>query len=196
MNILLYGHSQTGGMGLDLRDLLVSKGNTVKVVVHNGWNDYALLEELPNVLKKGEYQRVYLFVGGNLDSPTPEQINEMVNYCGGPTVAQAILPPYNSKKTTSEVFNDKSLKGYVNRTFLEKNGVTVWVGRFPSSDFSDGIHVKHKSASSKQFANMIYSESENHEFNYQNAAFVSLSIIAVIAVIVILSKRSKWLGLN
>lgn len=186
MKALIYGHSQSGGMGLDFEKILKTKGFQVKRVTKVGFNDYALKKGIPEFTgDPKQYDVVYYFGGGNLDKPTPDTLKEIVALLGGKEKVTVILPPYNSDKVSQNIMSDPTTKGYINQTSLESEGIKVYRQVFPAGDFwPDRIHLKPHSKSSVEFASMVL----NHtEFQY---AAASISLIMVLVAFLI-SKRIR-----
>ena len=102
MKALIFGHSQSGGMGLDMVAALKGLGFAVTRKTHNGANDAALIKYLPEVGDPVQYDRVFLYAGGNSDDPTVDQIKQLVNHFGADRTA-VILPPVNVGRKPDKV---------------------------------------------------------------------------------------------
>lgn len=94
MNVLLYGNSQSGGMGVAVEKALKKAGHTVKRVTRNGADDGDLLAYLTKLPDPAQFDRTVLYAGGNSSKPDPTKIDKLVSYFGtGRTVV--VLPPIN-----------------------------------------------------------------------------------------------------
>lgn len=102
MKALVFGHSQSGGMGLDMVAALKALGFDVKRKTHNGANDKALIADLPELGDPAQYDRVFLYAGGNSDDPTVDQIKALVNHFGAAKTV-VILPPVNTGRDPAKV---------------------------------------------------------------------------------------------
>ena len=154
MKALIFGHSQSGGLGLELARVLKKAKVDVTRVTKVGWNDAKLLGYLPSV-PKGPYKYVFLYVGGNSDNPTPVQINKLVEHfkTAGADVS-VILPPVNTERTKKggatataalRAKNAGNRKGIVDVRVYEIEGT--------NADFEpDQIHMRASSAASKTLA--------------------------------------------
>ena len=149
---LVYGHSQSGGMGLDLVSALKTRGYSVVRSTHNGWSDAKLLAGIPELGDLSRFSRVYLYGGGNNPAPTPDTLLKMVDIFGGPCKVVVVLPPYNAAKESADVMTDPATKGWANSRALEAAGVPCFRAVFAGSDFTDGVHLRAGCAASKAFA--------------------------------------------
>lgn len=155
MKALVFGHSQSGGMGLDLVAALKKREWQVVRSTHNGFSDYKLLNFIPDLGDLSQIDRTYLFAGANNPHPTPETILKMVKLLGGAERVTVILPPYNEAKESPTVMADQTTKGWVNSQALKAAGVPVYRVLAPAKEFSDGIHLRRGSATSKELAEQI-----------------------------------------
>lgn len=147
---LLYGHSQTGGMGIDLSAALQARGWKVKRVVHNGADDGELLALLPAVGDLAGFDRVWLYGGGNSDAPTVASLKKLVQALGAKRTV-LILPPINVDRDPAKLAA-QTAKNTGNQAGLESL-VPVVQNRANASEFSaDSIHMRAGSAASKAAA--------------------------------------------
>jgi len=156
MKALIYGHSQSGGMGLDLEKALKKAGFAVTRATRVGKNDKWLLANVKDV-PAGTYDRVFLYLGGNSDNPTPTEILSLVDVFGADRTV-VILPPVNRERTkkggdeaiaalrAKNMGNFKAIGDSV-RTYMIEGG---------NADFEpDQIHMKPGSKVSKPLAQKI-----------------------------------------
>lgn len=155
---LIYGHSQAGGLGLGLKSALTSLGYEVNLVVKSGANDDVLLSGIKNVGDPNEYDKVYLFVGGNWPKvPKVDAISSMVNFFG-PKKTAVILPPTNTDE------NEVAAEGTRNKKnkdgIIQKFGgiVKVYIPYGKTEEFTDGIHMRNGSAGSKRLIQDLFLE--------------------------------------
>lgn len=176
MNYLIYGHSQSGGMGLDFQKQLKKAGHTVDRVTKVGWNDAKLLSNIPSLGDVSKYDGVYFFGGGNNDKPTPDTLLKIVDSLGGKDKVMVILPPYNDSKESPDVMTDPTTKGFANQKALENNGVTVFRRLFPSDAFwPDKIHLKPYTKFSSDFAMEVL----NSKHGSVNSDWATIGYLAV-----------------
>lgn len=183
MKILIYGHSQSGGMGLDFQKLLKSAGHQVTRVTEVGWNDDKLKGGIPKLTgDPGQYDLVYYFGGGNSDSPSADTLKQIVDMLGGKNKVTVILPPYNDSKVPANIMDDPTTKGYINQKALEDVGVRVFRQAFPASDFwPDKIHLRPYSKSSANFASMVLFD-KPAKFPYIAASICASMVLAAVLV--------------
>lgn len=151
MRVLIFGHSQSGGMGLDLERMLRGLGYDVTRKTVNGANDRALRLQVPS----GPWDRVYLYAGGNSDSPSVEDIRSLIGFFGGNRTV-VILPPTNtgdavrlSMMRAKNAGNAAGLRGLV-RVYAIEAG--------PHEFGPDGIHMRPGAPSSVALATRIVAE--------------------------------------
>ena len=184
MKALVYGHSQSGGMGLDLEKALKKAGYSVTRVTKVGWNDAKLVQYLPE-LPAGPYDRVFLYVGGNSDAPTPTAIGQLVQAFDGKAVV--ILPPVNTERTKkggAEATAALVAKNEGNRAALAGK-VRVYTFSGGLSDFEpDQIHMRPGSAASKAAAQAIVGDLQAPavKAGFDPVLFVGLGLIAAVAL--------------
>lgn len=150
MNVLIYGHSQSGGMGLDLVSALKAAGHRVERVTHIGYTDPKLLQEAPT----STADRVVLYAGGNTDKADPESIRKLVDHFGRERTV-VVLGPINSDNPKADLWrarnagNVEGLKEYVRVYSVEASGKEFW---------PDKLHMKPKAPSSVQLAKQIVTD--------------------------------------
>lgn len=156
MKALIYGHSQSGGMGLDLEKALKKAGFAVTRATRVGKNDKWLLAHVKEV-PAGPYDQVFLYVGGNSDNPTSNEIMGLVNTFGADRTV-AILPPVNrerSKKGGDEAIAALRAKNMGNFKAIG-NSVRTYMTEGGNADFEpDQIHMRPGSTPSKDLAQKI-----------------------------------------
>lgn len=137
---LIFGHSQSGGMGLDLEAALKARGWAVKRSTQVGANDAKLVALVPSVADAAaEADRVYLFGGGNSESPSVDDLRALVAALGaGKTTL--ILPPVNvDDPSRAEMVRAKNAG---NAAGLQDR-VPVLAVEGPASSFQpDKIHMR------------------------------------------------------
>ena len=152
MKALVFGHSQSGGMGLDMVAALKKLGFDVKRKTHNGANDAALLKDLPDLGDPAQYDRVFLYAGGNSDDPTVDQIKKLVDTFGASKTV-VILPPVNVGRDPAKVEaqraknkgNFDGLQGYVPVYSIEAD----------YADFTSNTDHVHLRAGSKPSVDLV-----------------------------------------
>jgi hypothetical protein len=155
---LIYGHSQAGGVGLGLKSALKSVGYDVNLVIKNSANDSRLLREIGDAGDPKQYDKVYLFVGGNSPYiPKVDLISSMINLFG-PEKTSIVLPPTNIDKY--KVADIGSRNKANKEGILQRFGgvVKVYIPYGHSNDFSDGIHMNHNALGTKRFIQDIFAE--------------------------------------
>lgn len=99
---LIYGHSQSGGMGLDVQKLLSKAGWKVVRVTKVGWSDGQLGAGIPELTgSPGQYDRIFYYGGANPKASkeaTGNSILANVAKLGGPSKVTVVLAPYNDAK--------------------------------------------------------------------------------------------------
>ena len=149
---LLYGHSQTGGMGLDMRQALQAAGFDVTLSVHNGKADPWLLDHLPELGDLGAYKRVVAYLGGNADNADPQTIVALAQALGGPDKVAVVLPPINADKAPDA---QKAARNAGHLQAPQGQGFRVYLVQAPGSDFWDGIHLNPGTVASQALAEQI-----------------------------------------
>lgn len=152
---LLYGHSQTGGMGLDMRNALRAAGFDVTIDVNNGKADPWLLANLPNLGDLGQYSRVVAYLGGNTDTGNGPQIVQIAQSLGGPDKVAVVLPPINVDDPPSPA---KMARNAVHVEALQSAGFRVYMVQAPGSSFWDGVHLNHGTVASMDLAKQIMAD--------------------------------------
>lgn len=154
MRALIYGHSQSGGMGLDVEKLLKQKGFTVVRETKVGYTDRRLVSYLPNV-PSGPYDRVYLYVGGNSDVPDVKNIRALIEHFGASRTV-VVLGPVNldhaERAPTLQARNAGNRAGVADlvRVYDLQAGQSAF--------WPDKLHVKPGVPESKRLAEQIVAE--------------------------------------
>lgn len=136
---LIYGHSQSGGTGLDLEKALRMKGFKVTRVTRVGWSDKKLLDNVADVAADAAAAQVIaLYGGGNSDKPTVEPLRKLIEALGAQKVL-LVLPPVNLDRDDAQAHlakNEANADGV-------KDLVPIYRLQGGASDFwPDGIHMK------------------------------------------------------
>ena len=152
---LLYGHSQTGGMGLDMRAALQAAGFDVTLSVHNGKTDAWLLDHLPELGDLGPYKRVVAYLGGNATAPDAATIVQLAQALGGPDKVAVVLPPLNADKAPDA---EKAYRNAAHVQALQGSGFRVYIVQAPGSDFWDGVHLNPGSVASQALAEQVMAD--------------------------------------
>lgn len=152
MKALIFGHSQSGGMGLDMVAALKGLGFDVKRKTHNGANDAALIKDLPDLGDPVQYDRVFLYAGGNSDDPTVDQIKQLVNHFGADRTA-VILPPVNVGRDPTKVAAQR-VKNKGNFDGLQ-GFVPVYSIEADYADFTSNTDHVHLRAGSKPSVDLV-----------------------------------------
>ena len=152
MRILLYGHSQTYGMGADLQAALRAQGHDVTRIWHSGWRDPELLQAVYS-LPSGPWDRVYLYLGGNTTTPTTEALLGIVQHFGIDR-STVILPPVNADYTSYaptrrrvnsahadalQALNVRTYQLETTGNFFQPDQVHLLAGSQPSIDLANRI---------------------------------------------------------
>jgi len=153
---LIFGHSQSGGMGLDLEAALKARGWAVKRSTIVGANDAKLVSLVPEVADyAASADRVFLYGGGNSESPSVDDLRALVVALGaGKTVL--VLPPVNvDDPNRAEMVRAKNAG---NAAALHEL-VPVYAVEGPSSSFqADKIHMRPGCPESVGLASKIVQE--------------------------------------
>jgi hypothetical protein len=144
---LVFGHSQTAGMGKDLESKLKSLGFTVTRDPHIGANDSALISfATPHTNKN--WSKVFLFAGGNSTRASAGDINTLIDMFGREKVV-VILPPIHVGSDRETMVRTKNQ--------ANKAGISpipaIIVEAGPASFMRDGIHMKSGTPESIDAAN-------------------------------------------
>jgi hypothetical protein len=143
-------------MGLDLEKALKKAGFSVTRSTHVGKNDKWLLAHVHEI-PADSYDRVFLYIGGNSDNPTPTEIMGLVGVFGADRTV-AILPPVNrerTKKGGSEAIAALRAKNMGNFKAIG-DSVRTYMTEGGNADFEpDQIHMRPGSAPSKELAQKI-----------------------------------------
>ena len=172
--VLIFGHSQVGGIGRAQRSSLIAQGipkKNITVRKHTGNSDGALARKIKKV--KGKYTHAVLHLDGNTwnvkkplgpDGPARfvgaknNIINYVKNVLGVPEENIWIfVPPHNlnfrkyynygPKKYKKRYWGHVRALKYFNNSFPAAK-VQVEVAKYPGSAFGDGLHLKGNSAGS------------------------------------------------
>jgi hypothetical protein len=196
MKALIYGHSQSGGMGLDLEKALKKVGFSVTRSTHVGRNDKWLLAHVKEV-PAGPYDRVFLYVGGNSDNPTPTEIMGLVNTFGADRTV-AILPPVNherTKKGGDEAIVDLRAKNMGNFKAIG-DSVRTYMTEGGNADFEpDQIHMRPGSSPSKSLAQKILEDMGAVAATAQTSPSTtgaSASLTVGVGVVLVLAAALIW----
>ena len=183
---LIYGHSQSGGMGLDLDKALRKRGWKVSRTTRVGWNDGKLLANLDDVeAEAAAASRVYLYGGGNSDKPSVKQLRELVQALG-PSKTVLILPPVNLDRDADDVAaqraknkgNADGLADLVPVFQLEAAGSNFW---------PDKIHMRPGSPTSLAAAEQLVQPLEPSAGGA--APFLVAAVLGVAALLVVRRAR-------
>lgn len=150
---LVYGHSQSGGMGLDLVKQLRAAGIETQRVTHVGYTDKKLIAARADVTG-GPFDVVVLYAGGNSSKPTPADIIELARSFPSARVS-VVLPPVNTDRESSAV---AALRDKVagNKAGAEQAGLKVYTVEAGGSQFwPDKVHMRPGAAASVQLAKTI-----------------------------------------
>ena len=153
---LIYGHSQAQptGMGDDLLAALAGKNVVVKRVGLQGRGDADLLAEAPGALGDvSDYDRVFLFAGGNSMVQTAADLRKLVEYFG-PKRTVVILSPVNLDRDASTVASLQS-RNEGNRKGIEDLVPVYSVQAHKDSFKADGIHMRAGSPESVALAKQV-----------------------------------------
>lgn len=137
---LIFGHSQSGGMGLDLEAALKARKWSVKRSTNVGANDAKLVGLVPTVADAAaEADRIYLYGGGNSEKPSVDDLRALVVALGAGKLT-LILPPVNvDDPSRADMVRAKNAGNAAGLREL----VPVLAVEGPSSSFQpDGIHMR------------------------------------------------------
>lgn len=168
MKALVYGHSQSGGMGLDFVKLLKKQGYDVERVTKVGWSDKQLQGGIPELTgNPSQYQRIVYFGGANPKQSreaTAATILHNAATLGGPSKVLVILAPYNRAKEPADLLTQKDTRGWLYEAELRKAGYQVYRPLFPASVFwPDRIHVMPGTTIGREFAaNALAGKADPH----------------------------------
>lgn len=157
MKALVYGHSQSGGMGLDFVKLLKQQGYDVTRVTQSGWSDKQLQGGIPDLTgDPAQYDRIIYFGGANPQQSreaTAQTLLENAALLGGPAKVTVILAPYNQDKEDPNVLSDRTTRGILYEETLRKAGYSTYRPLFPGYLFwPDRTHVKPYTKEGLEFA--------------------------------------------
>lgn len=151
---LIYGHSQSGGMGLDLEKALRKRGWKVSRTTRVGWNDGKLLVNVDDVQVQADAaDRVYLYGGGNSDKPSVKPLRELVQALGAAKTV-LILPPVNTDRDADDVAAQR-LKNKGNADGLADLVPVVQVEASGDNFWGDKIHMRPGSPQSLAVADQL-----------------------------------------
>jgi hypothetical protein len=139
-------------MGLDMVAALKGLGFDVKRKTHNGANDAALIKDLPDLGDPVQYDRVFLYAGGNSDDPSVDQIKQLVNHFGADRTA-VILPPVNVGRKPDKVEAQRA-KNKGNFDGLQ-GFVPVYSIEADYADFTSNTDHVHLRAGSKPSVDLV-----------------------------------------
>lgn len=158
MRALVYGHSQSGGMGLDFVKLLKKQGYDVERVTKNGWSDKQLKGGIPELTgDPAGYARIVYFAGANPKGQSREVIAgtilENAATMGGPSKVLVVLAPYNQAKEPPGLLTQTDTRGWLYEQQLRKAGYKVYRPLLPEKVFwPDQVHVKPYTAEGLELA--------------------------------------------
>lgn len=159
MRILVYGHSQSWGYGIDLAHVAKKLGHTVKRVTRVGWSDRELQKGIPAEIGEDPagFDRVYYVGGANPKGRSKEQIGktilENVATLGGPSRVTVLLVPYFLGVDPPDVLSDKTLRGWHYENELRKAGIPVYRPLFSAAAVEpDKTHLKAGTKEGREFA--------------------------------------------
>lgn len=157
MKALVYGHSQSGGMGLDFVKLLKAQGYDVTRVTKSGWSDKGLQGGIPDLTgDPAQYDRIIYFGGANPQQSreaTAQTLLQNGAMLGGPDKVTVILAPYNQAKEDPNVLSDRTTRGIIYEETLREAGYKTYRPLFPGYLFwQDGVHVKPYTKEGLEFA--------------------------------------------
>lgn len=181
---LLFGHSQTGGMGIDLANALKNAGYSVSRVVHNGAHDSQLVSFLSDLSdKQAASDKVFLYAGGNSDDPSVPDITALINYFGADRCT-VILPPVNQGRDPAKIAAQR-IKNDGNKAGLQAQDSTKNVRIYAiEADWdqftanTDHVHLRAGSPASVALANQIVAEIDQ-PIDDGSLLTVILSLVAV-----------------
>lgn len=154
MRVLIYGHSQSEGMGLDVERLLKQAGFSVTRVTKRGYNDRRLVRDVPT-LPAGPWDRVILYAGGNSDTPSVGAIRELIGAFGADRTV-VVLPPVNVDNP--ERVNIGRAKNAGNVAGISDLVRVYAIEADQRSFYPDKIHMKPGCPPSKELAGRIVSD--------------------------------------
>lgn len=198
MNILIYGHSQSYGMGIDLTHHLSKAGHKTNRVTKVGWSDLDLKKGIPELTgDPSQYDYIYYVAGANPKGMDKEKISKLilenVATLGGKNKVTVILAPYNDSKEPKDILNDTSTRGYLYEKDLRAAGVKVYRPLFPSSIFEpDTIHVKAGTKIGRDFAAEVIAGGPSKYCMTKETNMVPIIIGAVATVAIIASVSYLW----
>ena len=153
MKALIYGHSQSGGMGLDLEKGLKKAGVSVKRITNVGYNDVKLLKAAPAQV---DADFVFLYAGGNSDKAEPEAIRKLVDHFGKQRTF-VVLGPVSTAHAKGDLWRERNkgnvegLKGYVPVYSVEAGAKEFW---------PDKLHMKPGAPTSVKLAQQILADAK------------------------------------
>jgi hypothetical protein len=153
MKALIYGHSQSGGMGLDLEKGLKKAGVAVKRITNVGYNDAKLLKAAPAQV---DADFVFLYAGGNSDTADPEAIRKLVDHFGKQRTF-VVLGPVSTAHAKGDLWRERNkgnvegLKGYVPVYSVEAEAKEFW---------PDKLHMKPGAPTSVKLAQQILADAK------------------------------------
>ncbi len=150
MKAFIYGHSQTGGMGLDAEKALKKAGYAVERITRVGYGDGKLLKEAPST----DADLVVLFAGGNTDTANPTAIRSLVDHFGqGRTLV--VLSPVCSAYAKADALRARNAGNVAGLgTYVRVYSVEAGPEEFQP----DKIHMKAGSPSSTKLAQRIVAD--------------------------------------
>lgn len=159
MRLLVYGHSQSYGYGIDLAHAAKKLGHTVKRVTRVGWSDQELAKGIPAEIGESPagFDHIYYVAGANPKGRSKEAIAktilENVQTLGGRERVTVLLVPYFDGIDPPGALSDRNLRGWWYESELAKAGVPVYRPMFPAKCAEpDKIHLKANTAEGREFA--------------------------------------------
>lgn len=189
---LIYGHSQSGGMGLDVQKLLSKAGWKVVRVTKVGWSDGQLGAGIPELTgSPGQYDRIFYYGGANPKASkeaTGNSILANVAKLGGPSKVTVVLAPYNDAKEPAGILADQTTRGWHYEQQLKAAGVKVYRPLLPSKAFwPDRVHVKPYTAEGLELAQAIIDGTPSR---FTGAASVPADVVMMLGLGLLL----WWMG--
>jgi hypothetical protein len=152
---LVFGNSIAGGLGLAFKSRL-SGAYDVTLDYNEGWNDSRLAAKLQQTYTPEQFNRVFLFVGGNSGvADTSGDINKMINYFGAGKVTVVLMPVCSS---TSDAKCSRVGQDMLRTNQMNQSGIGVkaeWVIAGPEDFTPDRVHIKPNSPAANDLASKL-----------------------------------------
>ena len=156
----IYGHSQSGGMGLALQKLLQGRGVAVSRVTKVGATDKRLLDEIGDVLDDARAADVvFLYAGGNTDNPSVPTLKKLLAALG-PRKTVVILPPINTDRESDRLTVLRA-RNAANAAGLDGLAPVLQVEAPAGQFWPDGIHLRPDSEVAKAEAQRAIDAASN-----------------------------------